>query len=284
VDGFIGPTMYRLLILLIVGQYLWSVKGQQENGDDLGSPVELQWPRTLPTECRSCNPEECKPPTDCPAGIVKDGCGCCDMCGKAEYELCDHPQVPPPKSGSYYGRCGDNLECRVRSDLDETEGPEAICYCRIEGALCGSDNTTYDNMCQLMSASASKHVRISVTRKGPCNSGPVIISPPEHVQNSTGSNIAILCEAKGFPIPTVEWMFTRVDGQTVYLPSDDLHISINMRGGPEKWQVTGWLQIIDLMKEHEGDYTCIAQNEYGMAKASARINVVVKENGISKDL
>lgn len=46
-----------------------------------------------------------------------------------------------------------------------------------------------------------------------------------------------------------------------------------MRGGPEKWQVTGWLQILDLHKEHEGDYTCVAQNKHGMAEESARINV-----------
>ena len=55
---------------------------------------------------------------------------------------------------------------------------------------------------------------------------------------------------------------------------DDLHISVNMRGGPEKWQVTGWLQIIDLQKHHEGDYTCIAQNEHGVDRATARVNVV----------
>ena len=48
-----------------------------------------------------------------------------------------------------------------------------------------------------------------------------------------------------------------------------------MRGGPEKWQVTGWLQIIDLQKEHEGDYMCIAQNDFGQAQASARVNVIV---------
>lgn len=55
---------------------------------------------------------------------------------------------------------------------------------------------------------------------------------------------------------------------------DDLHISVNMRGGPEKWQITGWLQIIGLKKQHEGDYTCIAQNDHGIAQASARVNVV----------
>jgi len=49
---------------------------------------------------------------------------------------------------------------------------------------------------------------------------PVIVSPPEHNKNVTGSNVAILCEAKGYPIPTIEWTWMRVDGQMVYLPSE----------------------------------------------------------------
>ena len=50
-------------------------------------------------------------------------------------------------------------------------------------------------------------------------------------------------------------------------------MSVNMRGGPERHEITGWLQIMDVQKEHEGDYTCVAQNEHGMDKAVARLNV-----------
>lgn len=49
-------------------------------------------------------------------------------------------------------------------------------------------------------------------------SAPLILSGPENVKNTTGSDIAIMCEAKGFPVPAIEWTRTRVDGQTVYLP------------------------------------------------------------------
>ena len=59
---------------------------------------------------------------------------------------------------------------------------------------------------------------------------PVIVSPPEHMKNMTGSNVAILCEAKGFPIPTVEWTWMRVDGEMVYLPSESIitrHASVS---------------------------------------------------------
>jgi len=49
---------------------------------------------------------------------------------------------------------------------------------------------------------------------------PVILTPPENLKNLTGSSIAMSCEARGFPIPTIEWMWTRVDGKTVFLPSE----------------------------------------------------------------
>ena len=71
----------------------------------------------------------------------------------------------------------------------------------------------------------------------------MIVSGPENAKDRVGKNVALVCEATGYPIPTIEWTWTRVDGKTVYLPSDDLHVSVNMRGGPEKWQITGWLQV-----------------------------------------
>jgi len=258
-----------------------TVQGQKPNHSRQNSVDVPSAGQDWRSECRSCNPDECQKPVGCLAGVVKDGCGCCDVCGKIEFELCEHPGVP--NAQAYRGRCGDNLECRLRSDLNEGESPEAICYCRIEGALCGSDNTTYDNLCQLMAAAivAGNEKKMTISHNGPCNAVPTIISPPENIKNTTGSSIAIMCEAKGYPIPTVEWTWTRVDGQTIYLPSDDLHVSVNMRGGPDKWQVTGWLQIVNLKKEHEGDYTCIVQNDLGLAKATSRVNVVIAPSQIT---
>lgn len=48
---------------------------------------------------------------------------------------------------------------------------------------------------------------------------------------------------------------------------------MNLRGGPEKSQVTGWLQIVDIKKHHEGDYKCIAHNSEGEVEAFGRLNV-----------
>ena len=48
---------------------------------------------------------------------------------------------------------------------------------------------------------------------------PVMVSEPEHAKDRQGANIALVCEAEGYPIPNVEWTWTTVDGDTVYLPS-----------------------------------------------------------------
>lgn len=224
--------------------------------------------------CGPCSQETCPIPRGCEAGLVKDRCGCCNVCAKTEYELCDHPEVENPP-GVYHGDCGDNLVCKLREDVEEDEEQprEALCFCEREGALCASDGVTYENLCELMAAAVRAENRISVQSTGPCAKAPEIVSTPDHVKEPEGSNVALICEATGFPIPAVEWTWTRVDGKTEFLPSDDLRISVNMRGGPERSQITGWLQIMDVHEEHEGDYTCIAQNKLGMAKASARVKV-----------
>jgi len=230
----------------------------------------------LPTDqCGPCDRSECPQiqPGDCASGTAFDSCGCCSICAKSEFERCDHPSVPSP-DGIQYGQCGENLECVLRSDLDSGDPPEAQCMCRDQDALCGTDGKTYDNFCQLAAAGILSQTKITVKSKGPCKQAPEIVSSPESVRERVGNSVALVCEATGFPIPTIEWVWTRVDGKTVYLPSDDLHLAVNMRGGPENYQVTGWLQVIEMEKTHEGDYTCIAQNEHGVQQASARLNVI----------
>jgi hypothetical protein len=226
----------------------------------------------FPTDCEPCEEEKCPKTDRCVAGMTRDRCGCCMICAKAEFELCDHPHVRPPE-GVEYGPCGKNLQCKVRADLLPGDRTEALCYCIDKTILCGSDGQTYDNKCQLEAARITTGKEITIKTETPCRSAPTISLPPEHVKNSTGSNVFMTCEASGVPIPAGEWTWSRVDGKTVYLPSDDLHVSVNVRGGPERYQVTSWLQIMDLMKEHEGDYTCVAQNELGVAEAKARVIV-----------
>jgi len=233
----------------------------------------------LPTEqCGPCDRTECTQlaPHECGAGSTLDECGCCTVCAKTEFELCDHPNALAV-DGTHHGQCGENLECVLRVDLDPADPAEAQCQCKDQEPLCGSDGQTYNNLCHLAAAGIVSMKKITVESKGPCKQAPVIVSGPESVRERVGNSVALVCEATGYPIPTVEWVWTRVDGKTVYLPSDDLHLAVNMRGGPEKFQVTGWLQVIEMEKKHEGDYTCIAQNEHGVQQASARLNVVQLE-------
>ena len=59
----------------------------------------------------------------------------------------------------------------MRHDLDLAQGLEAICYCRYEETVCGTDNVTYDSQCQLTAAVSIKNQPIAVARSGPCNAG-----------------------------------------------------------------------------------------------------------------
>ena len=70
----------------------------------------------VPADCTTCDRKACVRASGCVAGVMKDRCGCCDVCAKAEFELCDHPRVF--QSGEVFGECGDKLECRVRDDLE----------------------------------------------------------------------------------------------------------------------------------------------------------------------
>ncbi|XP_074641084.1 insulin-like growth factor-binding protein-related protein 1 [Tubulanus polymorphus] len=225
--------------------------------------------------CGQCRPERCPKLIKCIAGITKDRCGCCDVCALKEGEVCDHPQAPNRHVKDL--NCGENLECRLRDDLDETSKPQGLCLCKYSDILCGSDGQTYESVCQLSEKSLTSGKKIRVQHPGPCRTVPVIVTGPKNVRNTTGSDIYMSCEAKGFPIPTIEWTWTNANKETIYLPSDDLHVSVNSRGGPDRFEVTGWLQIMNLQELHQGDYACLAQNALGINSAKARVNVVLKQ-------
>jgi len=203
--------------------------------------------------------------SECLAGVDKDPvCGCCDVCSRFEGQTCDLKDEK-----AKHGSCGDGLDCK------KTDGGN-ICQCLWEEIICGSDNVTYPNLCSLMAAAVreNKQDKLEVLSVGPCLPGAEIISPPEYVKNKTHNNVVLSCEAIGFPTPKITWVVTRANSKTFILPGDDDHIVTAMRGGPGKFQVTGWMQIENLLKRHEGDYTCIATNEHNEDRAKARIKVV----------
>ncbi|KAH9499158.1 hypothetical protein Btru_004290 [Bulinus truncatus] len=203
--------------------------------------------------------------SECLAGMEKDHeCGCCDVCSRFEGQKCDHKGAP-----FKHGQCGDGLECK------STPGGD-LCQCQWDEIICGNDGVTYSNLCHLIAAAVRKNKQntLEVKSVGPCDPGAKIVSKPEYIKNATNDNVVLSCEAIGFPTPTIRWIVTRANGKTYDVPGDDNHIVIASRGGPGKYQVTGWMQIESLMKRHEGDYTCIATNEHNEDRAKARIKVI----------
>lgn len=219
------------------------------------------------SSCGPCHLEGCVTPTLCVAGYSPDRCGCCQLCARSEFELCDQS----PDEGKF-GICGDNLICM------EYQG-QNVCTCRETKLVCGSDGSTYDTICSLNEESARRgkpdkyNPEVQMLYWGPCKKAPVIISPPRDSYGPLGANLTLDCEARGYPAPTINWQFSSNEGKTFSLPSDDQKISIQMRGGPEPMMVTSWAQIMALDPSYIGIYHCIASNSEGKVYAIASVGV-----------
>nr|XP_008114018.1 PREDICTED: kazal-type serine protease inhibitor domain-containing protein 1 [Anolis carolinensis] len=107
--------------------------------------------------------------------------------------------------------------------------------------------------------------------KGPADAAPVISLSPQDTQNFTGNDVIFGCEVSAYPMPHLEW---KKKGNKMFLPGDDAHISIQARGGPQRYSVTGWLQIQGIRKSDEGVYVCETKNKYGFAYSSAKLEVI----------
>ncbi|KAK3540009.1 hypothetical protein QTP70_022801 [Hemibagrus guttatus] len=215
--------------------------------------------------CERCVPELCPPTQGCRAGLVRDSCGCCFECGNLEGQPCD-----PGDRNVYYGLCGEGLECKTEaSQAADAEPQEPQCVCASQEPQCGSDNLTYMNLCKLKEAVFSKPGLNSSV--GPCRTVPVIKVPPRNLVNVTGSSAVFLCEVFAFPMALVEW---RKEGKEDVLPGDDPHISVQSRGGPQKYELSSWLQIEDATRADSGTYRCIARNGLGNVSVTAVLGIL----------
>ncbi|XP_015265837.1 PREDICTED: kazal-type serine protease inhibitor domain-containing protein 1 [Gekko japonicus] len=239
------------------------------------APEYLQrgWQRLLEEgeSCLECRLEECPTPRGCLAGVVRDACDCCWECANLEGQICDLDNT-----NHFYGKCGDHLECRLDAgDLQHGEVPEPQCTCLSSQALCGSDGKTYAQICKFQEMQNSHPgANLTVAHEGPCESEPHIISPPYDIWNITGQDVIFGCEVFAYPMAAIEW---RKEGLDMLLPGDDPHISVQFRGGPQKYEVTSWLQIQAVRVTDEGTYHCFAKNKVGQVAALANLMVITPD-------
>ncbi|XP_055107665.2 kazal-type serine protease inhibitor domain-containing protein 1 isoform X2 [Symphalangus syndactylus] len=108
----------------------------------------------------------------------------------------------------------------------------------------------------------------------PSPPGPQIMSHPYDTWNVTGQDVIFGCEVFAYPMASIEW---RKDGLDIQLPGDDPHISVQFRGGPQRFEVTGWLQIQAVRPSNEGTYRCLARNALGQVEAPASLTVLTPD-------
>ncbi|XP_069488472.1 kazal-type serine protease inhibitor domain-containing protein 1-like [Ambystoma mexicanum] len=231
-------------------------------------------------ECSACQVKLCPAvPPSCPAGRVRDVCGCCWECARAEGWLCD----ANPRSDRVYGLCGEGLVCRApEGEAAFGLAPEPRCACAKREVLCGTDQKTYRNSCQLREARNSQaEPDLAVAHRGPCKSAPVIVTAPRDILSLEGNDIMFGCEVSSFPVVFVEW---RKGGESGALPGDSTHITVQSRGGPQRYEITSWLQIRTLQKEDEGLYTCYTRNQFGETSSSARLRVVPLDSPLAAEV
>ncbi|KAL0270317.1 UNVERIFIED_CONTAM: hypothetical protein PYX00_007773 [Menopon gallinae] len=168
--------------------------------------------------CAKCEEEYCpKAQEECRHGVGHDPCGCCPdgVCVLAEREKCfdgGYGYSIAESGVRKYGTCGELMECVSRTDLGPNDPPESLCICKHTETVCGSDNRTYDSVCEM------KAEKADLRHYGPCLTKPAITTGPQATNTYEGANFALDCEAKGYPVPTVTWEFQSFSGPMATLP------------------------------------------------------------------
>ncbi|KAG8145193.1 hypothetical protein E2320_013556 [Naja naja] len=91
---------------------------------------------------------------------------------------------------------------------------------------------------------------------------PTISQAPETISRTRASTARFVCKAEGEPLPTVHWMR---NGKLL------------LSKGRVKIQGSGTLVINQIGLHDAGYYQCVAENHLGMACATARLEVIVRE-------
>ncbi|XP_022091725.1 insulin-like growth factor-binding protein-related protein 1 [Acanthaster planci] len=271
--------LFWALVLLVLQEFTVSEEAdkpeEKENAADEPS-----------TEDCSCDAVICEVVSEdkCPHGLVndtRDPCRCCKRCGNGEYQFCDPEELSAKELAEKehnFGLCGKGLTCRANYGVPVGAKPEMICYCQNEQMVCGSDGETYETECRMNKVAFETGQTIGRKKPGMCEGAPKVVTPPNSVTNSTVGNVYLQCEVKGNPVPRIEWRKIGPDGPADFIPSGDSgnnRVAIQTRGGPEEYEVTGWLQIMRLEVEDAGEYECVGINDNG--EDSGRANIIVVE-------
>nr|AYU97987.1 IGFBP-related protein 1 [Sphaeroma serratum] len=225
--------------------------------------LSLLFAHTLAEEdCTSCERSECPLLSVCPSGVAQDSCGCCEICAQTLGQPCDVAPEGEETVPRVNGTCGEFLFCNE----------ERVCECTERSPVCGSDDVTFNSICEYM-LEAAENNKLTLVDREACRKGPVIKSAPKDAARPLGSILVLDCEATGFPVPSISWEVYKDDGSTVQLPNDDPLVAVQVRGGPEKHMATGWVQIMKILPENIGIYTCIASNSKGEVKSSAKVTL-----------
>ncbi|XP_076877670.1 kazal-type serine peptidase inhibitor domain 2 [Brachyhypopomus gauderio] len=247
----------------------------------------LDWQRGLrpgercPAKCQAEQCPDARLLQSCASGLVRDPCGCCWECGNGEGQLCD----PEPGTGrTFFGRCAQGLHCRVsRREAATKDKPRPVCVCAEQETVCGTDGKTYENVCRLQAAQrrTGERQKTGVEHLGPCKAKPIITYAPRDIIAPEGRDVLLSCEVSSYPLASIKW---RKEGDSFFLTADSSNRAVQARGGPRRFELTGWLQIHRVGPDDTGVYTCTARNAFGEVSASARLLVMHSgsEGGLPK--
>ncbi|KAG5450830.1 Insulin-like growth factor-binding protein- protein 1 [Clonorchis sinensis] len=262
------------LVLLLGFSAAWDISFQKS--------TKTKYVGTHPLEpCQQCDYTKCTIPTECKAGLVLDRCGCCRVCGLEESHLCNlEEEIALLSRGRslvpWHGRCGRNLECRTRTDVDpKVVRKQNICYCLEPGLVCGTDGKTYTH-CELEAEQALSNRTLEKMSDGPCRVKPKAELRVAGGLVKRGEKFTLVCEAVGYPRADVTWHLSKPGDQGISrkMPGDFEDVTVTTRGAKFENQVISFLQITDFKLDQEGDYRCVADNELGVDTATATLVLV----------
>ncbi|CAH8489672.1 unnamed protein product [Schistosoma turkestanicum] len=261
-----------LLFANIILIHSWQTSENYDNNHDEFS-IKAKYPtimKDIENECEKCDRKKCPPIIQCNVGTVRDKCGCCDICALEEAQLCNIPEdfkngILKPKI-PWHGICGTDLECRPRTDIDsKIIGSQSICYCVKQGKVCGSDGVTYSK-CTMNATIIASNGRITALNEGPCHTVPSVKLTALNQTVIEGTNVTLICEARGYPIPTITWYFNKPNQKQdkTQMPGNYKDVTVSVRGGTEETHTISYLQITSFTLEYEGEYVCMADNIVGI--------------------